>query len=192
MTFPEAVSTLGFEIYCSLLQLSCRGIGRICLLPAAIPIWVICVGCHSWSPKRGGAVLWIYTHWALRLQLEESSHTQGEHFAFSFQDQLNADGTTWMPYTGALTSSSSGDSHVDVAYQTVQATSTPVAAQRHHTLPCSRLLDTSAGHKVQYPTARVPNLLMGPVPHDYGRLYMLDLGRTSGFFLLLDCNDAPS
>ena len=49
--------------------------------------------------------------------------------------------------TGALTSSWSVNSHSDVAYQTVQATSTPVAPRRRHTLPCSRLPGTSAGRK---------------------------------------------
>ena len=70
-----------------------------------------------------------------------------------------------------------------------------MAAKRHHTLPWSRPLDTSAGHKhlpYEYPTAHVSTTLTGQVPHDYGRLYMLDHGRISGFFLLLYFTEALS
>ena len=51
---------------------------------------------------------------------------------------------------------SSRHSHLDVVHQTVQATSTPVAEQRHHTGPYSRPLETSAEHKglpAEQPTA---------------------------------------
>ena len=63
MTLPEAVSTMGCEVYLqpgSLLGLSCRDIRRICLLPAAIAYgfaWVatvdllsVAVPCYGFTP----------------------------------------------------------------------------------------------------------------------------------------------
>ena len=67
------------------------------------------------------------------------------------------------------------------AHQTVQATSTPVAPHIA-VLKASRHFCRAQGASYQYSTARVSTILTGPVPHDYTRLYMLDLGRISRFF----------
>ena len=78
-----------------------------------------------------------------------------------------------------LTDCSSEYVHLDV--ETVQATSSPEAAQRHHMLPCSGQLETSPRHKglpYEFPTAHASTTLAGQV---HGRLDLLDHGGISRF-----------
>ena len=100
-------------------------------------------------------------------------------------------GAACMPCIGTLASSSPGNSHLDVVCQTVQATFSPGAEQRHHMLLYSRLLETPMEHKGApsgYPTAHGSTTPTGQVPLRTS-LYMLDHGRISGFPRLLHHKD---